>query len=105
METGTFAVQGDGVAEEDARWLFQQLMVALDMVHRLGIVNRDVKVPRPSPGHRYCHFLLLLFSGAAASCEFCEPCTYSCAVHRYYIALRPSCVKSKRDCCGMLAAG
>ena len=37
----------DGLPEEDARWLFQQLMVALDMIHRLGIVNRDVKVAEP----------------------------------------------------------
>lgn len=40
-------LQMDGLPEEDARWLFQQLMVALDMIHRLGIVNRDVKVAEP----------------------------------------------------------
>lgn len=34
------------VPEADARLLFQQLIVAMDYCHRLGIVNRDVKVGR-----------------------------------------------------------
>jgi len=53
----------DGLPEEDARWLFQQLMVALDMIHRLGIVNRDVKLDNmmlhgswPSPILKICDF-------------------------------------------------
>jgi len=33
-----------GLPESQARWLFQQLMVAVDYCHRLGIVNRDIKV-------------------------------------------------------------
>ena len=33
-----------GVPEHVAQSLFQQLMVALDYCHRLGIANRDVKV-------------------------------------------------------------
>ncbi len=33
-----------GLLESQARWLFQQLMVAVDYCHRLGIVNRDIKV-------------------------------------------------------------
>ena len=32
-----------GLPESQARWLFQQLMVAVDYCHRLGIVNRDIK--------------------------------------------------------------
>ena len=38
-------LQGMMVPEADARLLFQQLIVAMDYCHRLGIVNRDVKVP------------------------------------------------------------
>ena len=33
-----------GVPEHAAQSLFQQLMVAVDYCHRLGIANRDVKV-------------------------------------------------------------
>ena len=43
-----------GLPENQARWLFQQLMVAVDYCHRLGIVNRDIKVlagQRISLGH------------------------------------------------------
>ena len=36
-----------GLPESQARWLFQQLMVAVDYCHRLGIVNRDIKVRAP----------------------------------------------------------
>ena len=37
-----------GLPERVARPLFQQLMVAVDYCHRLGVANRDVKVlPRP----------------------------------------------------------
>jgi len=30
--------------EEEARWIFQQLLVAVDYCQRLGIANRDIKV-------------------------------------------------------------
>ena len=39
------AVQQRGMPEADARWLFQQLLVAVEYCHLLGIANRDVKVP------------------------------------------------------------
>ena len=35
------------VPEADARLLFQQLIVAVDYIHRLGIANRDIKVGGP----------------------------------------------------------
>jgi hypothetical protein len=38
-----------GILESDARWLFQQLLIAVDYCHRLGIANRDIKVG-PQPG-------------------------------------------------------
>ena len=31
-----------GLQEYEARWFFQQLIVALDYCHRLGVVSRDV---------------------------------------------------------------
>lgn len=38
------AVQLGGVPETDARWFFQQFIIAVDYCHRLGIANRDIKV-------------------------------------------------------------
>lgn len=35
---------GRGIPEPQARALFQQLMVAVDFCHRLGIANRDIKL-------------------------------------------------------------
>ncbi len=34
------------MSEDDARWIFQQLIIAVDYCHRLGIANRDIKVYR-----------------------------------------------------------
>lgn len=42
------------VPEADARLLFQQLIVAVDYCHRLGIANRDIKVRFQAA----CRFLL-----------------------------------------------
>lgn len=36
--------QVGGLPEEGARHLFQELLVAVDYCHRLGIVNRDIKL-------------------------------------------------------------
>ena len=33
-----------GLGESEARWFFQQLVVALDYCHRKGVINRDVKL-------------------------------------------------------------
>ncbi len=49
------APQIDFMAEPDARCLFQQLIVAVDYCHKLGIANRDIKVcfqPAPGISHR-----------------------------------------------------
>lgn len=52
-----------GLSEDDGRWLFQQLIVALDMIHQLGIAHRDVKLDNlmlhgcwPSPILKICDF-------------------------------------------------
>ena len=48
--------------EADARWLFQQLLVAVEYCHLLGIANRDVKVlllPHPS--------LMMIFDSCGCS--------------------------------------
>jgi serine/threonine protein kinase len=37
-------VQLGGTPETDARWFFQQFIIAVDYCHRLGIANRDIKV-------------------------------------------------------------
>ena len=47
----TFADVGlQAVPEADARRVFQQMMVAVDYCHRLGIANRDIKVSVGSGG-------------------------------------------------------
>ncbi|CAL8468575.1 g8115 [Coccomyxa elongata] len=33
-----------GLQEVEARWFFQQLMIALDYLHRVGVVSRDIKL-------------------------------------------------------------
>lgn len=35
---------GMGISEDDSRWLFQQLIIAVDYCHKLGIANRDIKL-------------------------------------------------------------
>ena len=48
--------------EEDARWFFQQLIVGLDYCHRMGVVNRDIKLENtlldgsPAPRLKICDF-------------------------------------------------
>ena len=41
---GEHCTSQGGLTEGQARWLFQQLVVATDFCHRLGIVNRDIKL-------------------------------------------------------------
>lgn len=44
-ERGSVAhLQNAGLPEEQARPLFQQLAVAVDYIHRMGIANRDIKL-------------------------------------------------------------
>jgi serine/threonine protein kinase len=33
-----------GLSEDEARWFFQQLVLGLDYCHKMGIVNRDIKL-------------------------------------------------------------
>ncbi|EFN57457.1 hypothetical protein CHLNCDRAFT_142950 [Chlorella variabilis] len=33
-----------GLPEDEARWFFQQLMVAVDYCHRMGVTSRDIKL-------------------------------------------------------------
>jgi serine/threonine-protein kinase SRK2 len=33
-----------GLSEDDTRWFFQQLIIGLDYCHRMGVVNRDIKL-------------------------------------------------------------
>ena len=33
-----------GLTEDEARWFFQQLVLGLDYCHRMGVVNRDIKL-------------------------------------------------------------
>lgn len=33
-----------GLSENEARWFFQQLVLGLDYCHKMGVVNRDIKL-------------------------------------------------------------
>lgn len=52
-----------GTPETDARWFFQQFIIAVDYCHRLGIANRDIKLDNvlldgslPLPIIKMCDF-------------------------------------------------
>lgn len=44
IETFQSSKPGRGISEERTRWIFQQIVVAVDFCHRLGIANRDIKL-------------------------------------------------------------
>ncbi len=33
-----------GLSEDNARWFFQQIVLAIDYCHRMGVANRDIKL-------------------------------------------------------------
>lgn len=37
-----------GLSENEARWFFQQLVLGLDYCHKMGVVNRDIKLENAS---------------------------------------------------------
>lgn len=41
-----YVKQRNGLQEYEARWFFQQLIIALDYCHKIGVVNRDIKLVR-----------------------------------------------------------
>ena len=53
--------------EEEARWIFQQLLVAIDHCQRLGIANRDIKVECSQHAVLMC-VLSAPFSRSSSNC-------------------------------------
>jgi len=57
-----YVVKKNGLKEEEARWFFQQLIVGMDYCHRMGVVNRDIKLENtlldnsPRPLVKLCDF-------------------------------------------------
>lgn len=57
-----YVVKKNGLREDEARWFFQQLIVGLDYCHRMGVVNRDIKLENtlldssPRPLVKVCDF-------------------------------------------------
>jgi serine/threonine-protein kinase SRK2 len=43
-DTFDYVVKEKGIKEPQARWLFQQLIIAIDYCHQKSIVNRDLKL-------------------------------------------------------------
>jgi len=52
----------NGLTEDEARWFFQQLILGLDYCHKMGVVNRDIKLENslldgsPWPILKICDF-------------------------------------------------
>lgn len=52
----------NGISEDEARWFFQQLIIGLDYCHRMGVMNRDIKLEntllddKPWPLVKICDF-------------------------------------------------
>ncbi len=40
----SYVVRDGHLTEPKARWIFQQLIVAVDYLHRQGVANRDIKL-------------------------------------------------------------
>ncbi|KDD76995.1 protein kinase [Helicosporidium sp. ATCC 50920] len=57
-----YVVCKGGLRESEARWFFQQLIVAVDYIHRMGVANRDIKLENtlldgsPRPLIKICDF-------------------------------------------------
>lgn len=53
--------------EDVARFVFQQLVVAVDFIHKKGKVNRDIKLANVSHYIQSWHSVMALSHGAVAS--------------------------------------
>ena len=57
-----YVVRKGGLRESEARWFFQQLIIAIDYTHRRGVANRDIKLENtlldgsPRPLIKICDF-------------------------------------------------
>eukprot|EP00210_Caulerpa_lentillifera_P008396 g8008.t1 len=57
-----YVVRKNGLREDEARWFFQQLIVAIDYCHRMRVANRDIKLENtlldgsPRPLLKICDF-------------------------------------------------
>ena len=57
-----YVLKRGGLREHEARWFFQQLIVATDFIHQMGLANRDIKLENtlldssPKPLIKLCDF-------------------------------------------------
>lgn len=57
-----YVLRRGGLKEHEARWFFQQLIIAMDFVHKKGVANRDIKLENtlldssPKPLIKLCDF-------------------------------------------------
>ena len=57
-----YVVRKGGLRESEARWFFQQLIVAVDYIHGMGVASRDIKLENtlldssPRPLIKICDF-------------------------------------------------
>lgn len=96
-----YVVRKGGLRESEARWFFQQLIIAIDYTHRVGVANRDIKLENtlldgsPRPLIKICDFgyvlPFLLEPGGFWYFPFLWLCTYSVEFIEQFLLDR--CVK------------
>jgi len=88
--------QGAPLSEEEARWYFQQLIIALDFCHRSNVGHRDLKLDNillaPNPDNNTYHHLKLADFGFTAN----EVTTVANSVVGTYCYMAPDVLTAKR---------
>ena len=73
-----YVVRKGGLRESEARWFFQQLIVAVDYIHRMVSQAPHNVLPLPLP----LPLPLLLLPLVICHWSWCWCCWYGCGTHR-----------------------
>lgn len=76
--------RGKSLSEDQARWLFQQLITGLDFCHQMGIANRDIKLENTLLSDRSAWPVLKLCDFGYSKDEYMESvCKTMCGTPEY----------------------